>query len=818
MALQKFLTGFILFSILSVEFVNGQQGTTPQVTTEKKGSLYGQITDAVTGKPLAGASLFFPDLRKGAAADSNGRYRFNVVPSGNYIVDITYQGYSSLATPVQVKGETAKDFKLSSTVAENENVTVTGVSKATSLRGTPIPVSIFKKQDLYRSSATNIIEALTRKSGVAALTTGPAIAKPFIRGLGYNRVITLNDGMRQEGQQWGDEHGIEIDEYSVQRAEVLRGPASLMYGSDAIGGVLNIQTYIPVPDNTISANLSGIYNGNNQMFGTHGDVAGNIKGFTFSAYGSTKNAGDYQNKFDGKVLDSRFKEANFGGTVGVNGNWGYTHLILSNFDQHLGVVEGDRDSLGRFLLYTGTPEEHAATSSELDSKKLVIPNQRIRHFKLALDNSIAMGNGKLSMLLGYQHNRRQEFGDVDAPKTPESFFDLQTYNYNVADHFPENKGWKTAIGVSGMRQQNENLAAEALIPAYKIFDAGAYLFLQKNIADKLVFSGGMRLDNRHLNTEKLVDDNGKTRFEALNKNFANFSASEGISYVPTEKLTFKANLSRAFRAPSVAELTANGEHEGTNRYEIGQDNLKSETSLQGDLAMEYNSSHFSFSLTPYINHISNYIFLQKLQAASGSDSMIVIDNGGLAEAFKYNQQTATLAGLECSFDLHPHPLDWLHFENTFTYVQGRFLNAVDGSKNLPLIAPARLLSELRAEWARPSKLPAFQNLYFKVEMDASAKQDHPFTGYNTETATAGYALLNAGIGSDLRVNKKKICSFHLSLNNILDKAYQSHLSRLKYFGENQLTGRTGVYNMGRNFTARLIIPLEFKLKTVQHQG
>ena len=799
----------LLFCTLSIAQKDNERNGNGKV----QGSLHGRITDAVTGKPLSGASLYLPDLRAGGAADSAGNYKLNFLPPGTYVVDITYQGFSSLSVPVAVTGETEKDFKLSSTVAENDNVTVTGVSKATSIRVTPTPVSVVRKADLYRSSATNIIEALTRKAGVSALTSGPAVAKPFIRGLGYNRVITLNDGMRQEGQQWGDEHGVEIDEYSVQRAEVLRGPASLMYGSDAIGGVLNIQSYIPVPDNTIRANLSALYNGNNQMLGTHGDVAGSINGFNFGAYGSTKNAGDYQNKYDGKVLNSRFKEANFGGTFGINRNWGYSHLIVSNFDQRLGVVEGDRDSLGRFLLYSGTPGEHAATSSELDGKNLFIPNQRIRHFKIALDNSIAMGSGKLSMLLGYQHNQRQEFGNVDSMDTPDSYFDLKTFNYNIAYHFAEKKGWKTSLGVSGMRQQNENLAEEALIPAYRLFDAGVYVFWQKTIVDKLVFTGGIRVDNRHLTTDKLVDNNGKTRFEPLAKNFANISASAGISYAPTDKLTFKANLSRAFRSPSVAELTANGEHEGTNRYEIGTDNLKSETSLQGDLAMEYNSSHFSFSLTPYINHIDNYIFLQKLQAVNGADSMINGSNGNLVEAFKYNQQTATLMGLECSFDLHPHPLDWLHFENTFTYTQGRFSNAVDDSKNLPLIAPARFLSELRAEWAKPTKLPAFQNLYFKVEMDASASQNHPFTGYSTETATAGYALLNAGVGSDVRINRKKVFSFHVALNNLLDNAYQSHLSRLKYFGENELTGRTGIFNMGRNFTARLIIPLEFKVKS-----
>lgn len=782
-------------------------------TPEKKqGSLEGFIRDAATARPLAGASLYIGDLRNGAIADSAGHFRFSFVPPGNYVIDITYQGYSSKAVNVVINGNTQKDFTLSATVAENENVTVTGVSKATSIRSTPVPVSVIRKQDLYRSSATNIIEALTRKSGVAALTTGPAVAKPVIRGLGYNRVVTLNDGMRQEGQQWGDEHGIEIDEYSVQRAEILRGPASLMYGSDAIGGVLNIQSYTPLPDNVIRASLTGSYNGNNGLWGTHADIAGKINGINFSAYGSNKSAGDYSNKYDGKVLNSRFKETDFGATAGINRTWGYSHLIFSNFDQHIGVIEGERNAEGNFLLYTGTPQEHAATSEELNSRGMLIPNQHITHMRLALDNNVNIGNGRLTALIGFQHNKRREFGDVDAPNTPETFFDLQTVNYHVAYHLAEKNGWKTSVGVNGMSQQNENKTNEALIPDYRLFDIGSYLFLQKSIREKVTLTGGIRFDNRHLKTDEMLDASGKARFKALDKSFSNVTASAGLAYAASDAFTFKANISRAFRSPGVAELTANGQHEGTNRYEIGEASLKSETTLQADLGIDYATSHFSFSVTPYLNRISNFIFLQKLQASGGGDSLITIDNGDHIPGYKFNQQTAVLAGFEMSFDLHPHPFDWLHFENTVTYVNGHFSKAVDGSTNLPMIAPLRYLSELRAEWARPKSLPLFQNIYGKIEFDANARQTRAFTGYNTETETAGYSLWNVGAGTDLAIHKKRICSVYLSLNNVFDKAYQSHLSRLKYTAENLATGRTGVFNMGRNFTARLVIPLEFRLK------
>ena len=791
-----------------------QQGFTPEkekVATVKS-TLYGRVVDAGTGKPLAGASVYVTDLRTGASADANGFFKVNNIPAGTYIIDITYQGYASKAASATVNGDTELDFKLSVTAAENDHVIVTGVSKATEIRRMPVPVSVMKKEELYRSSASNIIEALTRKSGVAALSTGPAIAKPVIRGLGYNRVVTLNDGLRQEGQQWGDEHGIEIDEYSVQRAEVLRGPASLMYGSDALGGVLNIMSNIPLPDNTIRTNLVGSYNDNNHLKGGHANVAGNINGFNFSAYASGKQAGDYRNAADGYVLNSRFRETDFGGFVGINRKWGYTHISVSNFDQKTGIIEGDRDDNGRFLLYAGTPFETVATDGILSGKNKLVPYQRIQHFKVAADNSFAIGNGRLSAIIGYQHNQRREFGDPEAPLTPEAYFDLQTFNYNIAYHLQEKQGWKTSIGVSGMQQQNKNKGEEAIIPDYNLFDAGLYVYTQKLIHEKLSVSGGVRLDNRTMQVKGMLDDNGKEKFTAFNKDFFNVSASAGASYNLTKDIALKLNVSRGFRAPGIPELSANGEHEGTNRYETGSQNLKNETSLQADAGIEVNSSHFTMSLTPFYNRINNYIFLEKLQNTAGSDSLTENDNGEMVSTYHYNQQDATLSGLEFSFDLHPHPFDWLHFENTFSIVRGRFANAVDGSSNLPMIAPARLISELRAEWASPKGLQNMSNLYFKAEADVNAKQNRPYTGYGTETETSGYTLINIGMGTDLVFEGRKLFSIHLAMNNVGNETYQSHLSRLKYTAENLVTGRTGVFNMGRNFTARVIIPLEFRIK------
>lgn len=768
--------------------------------------LSGKVIDE-KGNSLPGASVFIHDVKAGAISDTGGNYSTSRINDGRYLVEVTYQGFASLIVPVTIKGNTHKDFALNTTAVEQEAVTVTGVSSATRLRNSPQPVSLIKKTELLQNASTNLLNALARKGGVSVITTGPAISKPVIRGLGYNRVVTINDGIRQEGQQWGDEHGIEIDEYSVQKVEILKGPASLMYGSDAIAGVINFITNQPVTPGSIKGNLLTSYTGNNNTYGFNGNLAGNLhSGFNWNAYGSIKSAGDYKNKYDGQVYNSRFGEKNWGGYVGINKGWGFSHLIISSYNQKLGITEGTRDSAsGKFMAFAETPYEHIATSSELGNRKLLTPYQHVRHFKIALDNSFSVGRNRIVATVAFQRNRRQEMGDPAMPTTPDLYFDLRTVNYNFQYQLAEQKGWKTTLGFNGMYQQNRNLAPAKLIPEYNLFDAGLFVFTTKSF-NKVTLSGGLRADTRSMDIKALTEGTDR-KFNALNKNYGNISGSAGIAYEVSEQVTLKANVARGYRSPNAAELSSNGAHEGTYRYEYGDNNLGTETSMQFDAGVEVASQHISFGVSAFYNNVSNYIYYQRLASKIGGDS-ILDDNGVTLEAFKFSQSGARLAGFEANFDIHPHPLDWLHFENTFSFVAGSFNKSLHGSKNLPAMPPAHLLSELRANF--PKAGAALKNLYFKIEMDATAKQSRVFTAYNTETITPGYALLDIGTGADIHTKQTKLFSIYLSLNNLTDVAYQSHLSRLKYAGVNNVTGRQGVFNMGRNFNVKLNIPLDFK--------
>jgi iron complex outermembrane recepter protein len=791
---------FLVCTLLLALFANAQKTNRTQLT--------GRITDSKDGLPLPGASIVLAQSKMGTTTDSNGVYSLNNVPLGHTLLEISYQGYRSIVQHVDIsEGVNTKDFALVSAIVENEAVTITAVGSATSIRKAPVSITRVNKTELLAAPSTNIIDAISRQPGVSQVTTGPAISKPVIRGLGYNRLVVINDGLRQEGQQWGDEHGIEIDENSVSRIEIVKGPASLIYGSDALAGVVNIITSTPVPQNTLKGNLLITYGTNNKQRSLFESLGGNKNGFNWNTWLDFRSAADYKNIYDGCVFNSKFNEMNFGGYGGFNGAWGHSHLIVSSFNQEVGIIEGERTGNGLFRKALPGGGETNPTKKDFNSIDPFVPYQQIKHFKVVSDNSFKLHEGRVTATAGFQLNQRKEFGNADDPEENGLFLDLATVNYNGAYHLPDHNGWNVSIGVGGMVQKNLNKGVEVLIPAYDLFDLGVFVYSQKTIA-KTTISGGMRVDNRSLTTTTYLD-NGVAKFTGFRKTFSNVSGSAGFSYAATENMVLKLNLARGFRAPSVPELSTNGAHEGTNRYEYGEQDLKNETSLQGDAGIELNSEHILLNATAFYNRVNNFIFYSKLNNAAGGDSVVDVD-GDLIPAYKFGQHNATLAGFEFLADLHPHPFDWLHWRNTLSYVRGKLDDKIENTNNLPFIPATRWLTELRADLLKKGKF--FRTMEVFVELDHSFNQDKPFTAYGTETATPGYDLLNAGITTNFYNGKKTVCSLVFLASNITDVAYQNHLSRLKYTEENLVTGRMGVYNVGRNFMIKMNFPLSFKVK------
>ena len=768
----------------------------------------GVIIDAKTKLPIQGVSVYILDIKSGALTNADGYFEINNLSGGTHLVEISHIGYSTIVDNINLDGEVSKEYQLFESVVENNAVIITGVSGDTQLKKAPFQVSVIRKHDLAQTASSNIIEALAKRPGVSSMSTGPAISKPVIRGLGYNRVLTINDGVRQEGQQWGDEHGIEIDESSVNKVEILKGPASLIYGSDAMAGVINIITNVPVENNTVKGNVFSNYQSNNRARTLNGNLAGNIQGINWNVYGSSVAAADYQNKFDGRVFNSKSNQQNFGGYGGYNGSWGFSHLMFSSYNLHVGLVEGERDEQGYFIKPVAGGGESRATESDFNSTHAGVPYQNIQHNKIALDNSFQIGKNRLTINVGYQKNKRKEFGNIDLPQETSLYFDLSTLTYTAQFHWKELNGWASSIGVNGMRQNNINKGIEQLIPDYRLFDVGTYFYTKKTIK-KVSFSGGIRQDNRILEADNLLDGIN-IKGSSFKRNYGNFSGSIGLAAELSSRLVVKLNVARGFRAPSISELASNGAHEGTIRYEYGDVNLKSETSTQLDASADFNTEHISIGVAAYHNSFNNFIFYRKLQAIQGGDSIMDL-NGEMLTAFKFDQRKANLYGVEASIDIHPHPLDWLHVQNVFSLVAGQTKEAISGSKYLPFIPAPRLITDCRIDFKKFKK--SIRNFYMKLELDNTFAQNNIFSAYNTETATAGYSLLNSSLGADF-ISRKGVTLFSLNLvgSNLGDVAYQNHLSRLKYAAENLVTGRTGVFNMGRNYSIKLNIPLSFKVK------
>ena len=251
--------------------------------------------------------MTIPDLHKATATDAKGRYTFRNLPKGVYLVSFSYVGYANYTQKVDLASTTVFNVRMAPSSIEEAEVVVTGVSRATELKRDPVPMVAIGKTYIDQHSASgNVIDEIANLPGISAVTTGPNISKPFIHGLGYNRVVTSVDGIRQEGQQWGDEHGIEVDQNSVDRVEIIKGPASLSYGSDAIGGVVNLISPPPVAEGQILGSVQEIYGTNNGLFNESFRLQGNNNGIVWGTILSDKMAKDYQDPHDGPCLRNQF--------------------------------------------------------------------------------------------------------------------------------------------------------------------------------------------------------------------------------------------------------------------------------------------------------------------------------------------------------------------------------------------------------------------------------------------------------------------------------------------------------------------------------
>jgi len=807
-------------------------------------SVKGHITDE-KGNGIQNIAVYIPDLKKGAVTDASGHYLLDRLPAGNYLMQIRTENYQPVIEQILIKGTLQKDYILKPAIHLLNEVIVTGVTAATDNQHNPVAVGVLSEKDLQQNTATNVIDAIAKMPGVSAMTDGQSISKPVIRGLGYNRVLTITDGVQLADQAWFDEFGIEADPDAVNRYEILKGPASLAYGSDAIAGVVNLLPEQPLPDGQTRGDVKLNYQTNNGLINTMVHIAGAANGLYWSARIDNTMAHAYQNPYDGYVLNSQFSNFNTDGTLGLHRKWGYTQLHASYFDMATGIVDGTRDSatglMMRAVAYPGLNGGAATyvlpTDQEQKSYTPFVINQRIRHTKLVWDNSIALGEGRLKAIVSWQKNQRQETNDPTIPNTPDIYYSSNAATYDFRYVSAKKGGFDYTAGVNGLYQNSKSLGTLLLIPDYSFFQIGAFITGHQQLGN-LDLSGGLRYDDRSFTgKDHWVDSttqapvnpsnpNAFHEFQGFTSHFKGASFSFGGTYNLKNNLYLKANIAGGWRAPNVAECAANGVHDGTVVYEIGDPTLKPETSIETDLGLGFNSKDISVELNLFNNNITRFIYAQGLQSVFGGDSINNSLNAvglGAAPVYKYTQGKANLFGGELVLNLHPSAIRWIELNTSLSMVYGGLKNQPDSVKYLPFVPPARITADLKFNISTKSK--TVKNLYVKVGMLDCFQQNNIYrqyaiyNGLNTAltpyeyqastSATKGYTLLSAGAGADFLSKGRKVCSIYLNCTNLLNTGYINYMSRFKYYPVNYTTDRVGVFNMGRNISIKMLIPLEF---------
>jgi len=587
-----------------------------------------------------------------------------------------------------------------------------------------------------KGSAT-LIEGLATIPGVSQVSTGTSIGKPVIRGLSGNRVLVYSQGIRLENQQFGDEHGLGLNDAGVENVEVIKGPASLLYGSDALGGVLFFNPEKFASANAFQGDFGQRFFSNTLGSSTTLGLKTSTDNWKYLIRGAYNTQSDYKIPDGDRVTNTRFQEMDFKAAIGYS-NTKFSSVLRYNYNN----------------LDLGIPEEGIA--DQTTSKKTAFPKQGVYNNLLSLNNTLFFNTSKLDMNFGYIRNDRNEFEDSDVAVL---HMILNTFDYNIKYYLPAMGKFETIVGVQGMSQNNKNLGEEFLIPDATTNDFGVFGTSIYSWGSNTL-QAGIRYDNRHLVSDEHGIAGEEGHFEALDKKYNSFNASLGYKTDLATDLTFRLNAATGFRAPNLAELSSNGIHEGTFRYEVGNPNLKTEQNLQTDLDLEYKISHFEFSVSGFYNHINDYIYA----SPSGAE----IDD---VKEYDYIQNNANLYGGEAALHIHPHPLDWLHFETSFSTVTGK----LQSGGFLPQIPANNWNNTIKTDFV----LGKWLDEGFATLNVSSTFSQNNVSGY--DISSDGYTLLNMGFGGKVKLGKTAF-DVNLNGNNLLNKTYIPHLSRLKTDG------------------------------------
>ncbi|MDC1106129.1 TonB-dependent receptor [Prolixibacteraceae bacterium] len=728
------------------------------------------IVDQETKAPIPFTTLYNPENRQGFVTDVEGVVMLPEITEKSKL-QVSSIGFDTKLIIVKQ----LKDGAIITLVPSHmklEEVMVSGTSPSLQKQEV-MNVAYLKMKDATVNNSLS--ETIASIPGVQQVTTGTAIGKPVIRGLSGSRIATFTHGIRLENQQWGGEHGLGVDATGIEGIEIIKGPASLLYGSDALGGVLYLVDDRYAPNNTTLVEVGSDYNANTRGVDAYGKVYWSGDKWSVNLSGSQRNHMDYIDG-NGIVVDNtRFRTYDFKGKVGYRTkNWS-SSITYNHLDEKYGINE-DGDIGGH------------------RDRDFVTPYQPIKTDIISSENIIHLENSKIKLNLGFVRNHRQEIegehhheeelgheetGHVDVDEDDDHEHEgeehiglemlLQSYTYNlqwIKDFENNQNQW--IIGSQGMYRDNENLSEETLIPNTTTQNIGLFSTYKWGVTERINILFGARYDVQKI-------DSPDAESQIHNRTDNAFSMSAGFNWNIGEHMFIKTNISTGFRAPNIYELASDGSHPSANRFEIGNPNLKKEQAMQLDVSISRKGEHFGWYVNPFVNRINDYIYLNP--------------TGDLRDGLKvyqYEQSNATLYGGEAGIHYHPHQIHWLHFNSDLSLVYSKDENGND----LALTPATSINNKLAFDIPTGDKWSL--NLYGAYNY--TFKQDHVAA---FETPTDAYGLVNIGATGRIHCLDRTF-ELDFSVNNLFDKAYTSHLSRYKDYG---------LLNMGRAVQLGIKIPI-----------
>ena len=727
----------------------------------------GKIVDSETKIAIPNASIYLIDYQTGLITDSAGGFVFNLDLPEMVKVHLTAAEYEG-----QLLSVSTSEFallELSQTHLELEEMVVS-VARGVLQRDNANYIET-RKIDELNAIPDRLAGLISAIPGVYQASGGSGVSKPVIRGMQGTRVVTSWNGLRIENQQWGGDHGMALGTLGIGSVEVMKGPASLIYGADALGGVIYFsdREFVHVGTQRLQVE-TGVESATMASISSL-DYRASMNNFRVSASGSFSDYADFQLPNGNYVLNSRFMEGAGKFALAWNKKRWISQLNYMYIRNRVGIPGEEADTT------LANPFE-----TSVQSRSASFPSQLIENHLVSLKNVWFVKRGSVDFLLGQTFNKLKELETID-----EVAFNTTLSNslYHLKWEYEIGGGFNLVSGLQGGIQFNRNGVAddEPLIPDFNQLDNGAYSLIswkRNSGQERWRVQAGVRYDVRAL--EVFESELAGT----FKRNYQSVNGSIGMVWGAGPH-TLRGNVSTGFRSPHVSELTANGAHHGALRYEIGNPNLISERGTQFDGVYEYGVDHLTFILNPFFNYVQHYIY------ASPTDSI----NDGLP-VFEYKQLDAVyLYGLDVGVHYHPHFAHWFHFESTYSHIIGESANGID----LPLMPQNRLGTSLKFSMDRllKGKKFSFQNVV--VQHTAFFEQNRIAVD---ETASSFYHLIDLGL--NMRIAVKTPIEIGIGARNLLNEGYIDHLSRLK---------NIGVQQTGRNFYIRVKFTINHRFKPIE---